>query len=297
MSSFSGNPFAILDDEPVAPVAAPVVSLSSAALKSQSGSQQAQKPARKPVVGANNNQTISKSQTTKTPVGSTPAGASGNTDAVRDGGHRRDGQRSRRGQRGGWTGRGREFDRHSGAPKDSEKKVHSGWGDAPEDAVKAEALSGVDPVQGDLIVGADGNTPSVQPAEPELPVKTLDEYLAEKKAATLVNKKPAAPVRKANEGADNSKWSKAVPFQREEVEEFSVGKEAAKKKAKEAKAKQTVDINVRFVEKEREQSSRGGRGGRGGSRGGNAGARGGRGGSKANAPNLKDSSAFPILAK
>lgn len=57
--------------------------------------------------------------------------------------------------------------------------------------------------------------------EPEEQTKTLDEYLAAKKAAAAA----ALPeLRKANEGADDSKWKDAVALEKQEEEDFFGGK-------------------------------------------------------------------------
>jgi plasminogen activator inhibitor 1 RNA-binding protein len=137
----------------------------------------------------------------------------------------------------------------------------------------------------------EGKEAPFAPIEEE-PVKTLDQYLAEKNAKK-VGDAPAA--RKANEGADDAKWKDAKPLVKEEEAYFAGKSDAGSKKTKSKKAKAVVVIEQTFAE-ERRDGSRGGRGGRGGSRGAR-GAREGRGGRQDNGygVNVDDASAFPEL--
>jgi plasminogen activator inhibitor 1 RNA-binding protein len=125
--------------------------------------------------------------------------------------HRRDSARPRRGQRGGWHGRGRQFDRHSGSFRDSERRTNQGWGTkdpVPEDV----------PIEGDAPAVEDPTNAEASIEEQAEKVKTLDEYLAEK--ASLKPRNLPAP-RKANEGSDNSEWKNAKPLEKkEESEDF-----------------------------------------------------------------------------
>ncbi|KAG0305761.1 hypothetical protein BGZ98_003624 [Dissophora globulifera] len=209
-----------------------------------------------------------------------------------------------RAQRGGRHG---GFDRHSGTGiVDSEKKENNRLGEPTESALEGEK---------DAQVSEATETAAAEPAEPEPVVKTLDDYLAEKAAKAVNISLPEA--RSANAGADNSQWKNAQVLEVEETGDFikmrqdSVAK--ARKGKKEAKVLIT-DIEVRYTEPAREQSSapRGGfRGGRGGSdrgaRGGSDRApRGARGGAQAprrNGPaprggaavNVDDQELFPSL--
>lgn len=204
---------------------------------------------------------------------------------------RREGSRPRRGARGGYSGNGRQFDRHSGTHRDTDKKVNQGWGNG------ADATSGEN-AEGE--VNAEETTADVSPvekAEPEEVIKTLDEYLAEKAAATKITR--ALPEARK---PDQSKWSQSKPLQKEEVGDFfSVAKEKSKKSAvaKPAATKQQVDIQQTFTNKpvatdSYRDSNRGG--GRGGKNKGTQQMRGAPRQSRANAPNVNDSNAFPVLA-
>ena len=212
----------------------------------------------------------------------------------------------RRGQRGGWRGRGREFERHSGMPRDTEKKVQSGWGHAPtseEESRKEEEGATTQEQTEDQQVAS----PPAEAVE-EAPVKTLDDYLAEK-AAHKLNVSLPAP-RRANEGVDESKWKNTVVIKRDEEEEvyFAINKEDKKKpQVTKQPTKVALPVEQTFFDA---KPTRGGprEGGRGGARDGVRGGRGGRGRggqrggayrgqSRAFAPNVNDASAFPILTK
>ena len=213
-------------------------------------------------------------------------------DAAREDQHRRHAHRPRRGQRGGWSGHGRQMDRHSGLPRDSEKKVTQGWGQASEEDGTVANAAAV-PVE-----GVEGEASSPVPVEePEEVVKTLDDYLAEKAAQKLQIALPAP--RKANEGTDGSKWKNTAPLERVDDDVFYAGddkKKAQKEKIAAAALKQHVAITMKFND-EPKFASRGERGGRGGDRGGRGGSRGSNRGSRSYAPNVNDSKAFPILTK
>lgn len=123
---------------------------------------------------------------------------------------------------------------------------------------------------GTTAVDADGN--EIQPEEEEKHI-SYDEYLAqlaEKKAALAAG---IPEARKPNEGAkQDKKWANAKPLEKDDEESFIAGSGGKAKRERERKAKQTLEIDQRFVE----QPERGGRGGRGG-RGPREGGRGGRG--------------------
>jgi hypothetical protein len=217
-------------------------------------------------------------------------------------GKKRDGAtHSKRGGRGGYSGSGRQFDRHSGRHADTDRKVKAGWGE------------GVDEVVGENDVKAerraqDGEaaTPVVVDKEEEAPVKTLEEYLAEK-ASLKAAERPALNIRKANEGVDASKWKAYVPLVKETEPETTTN--ATKSKKKESKpGKQILEIEQRFEQPPTSAprpTRGGGRGGssRGSSRGGSTrgstrgSGRGGRGSSapKGTGPNVSDPSSFPKL--
>lgn len=303
------NPFAVLDEdsssehhEPVQqqqqpvrqnPVAQSVTSKSSSA---KPGRQQQQ---RKPL-----------------PVAQKETGPDANE--IHDSAKHRTGgkhhERPKRGRRGGWHGHGRQFDRHSGHHRDSDKKVQQGWGAGEEASAEnvssAAVVAGSELPEGEIVA-----TNVKEEEEVEPPVKTLDEYLAEK-AANGLNLKSTkkAALRKANEGTDLSKWSHAVPLERRLPEEQQSyfpkqspsAQSAVEKKPSEGTSnsgavakKQTAAVNIDIRFNQPALSSRGGSrtssssSGRGGSRGSG---RNSTNKSRTSAPNLKDSSAFPILA-
>ena len=135
---------------------------------------------------------------------------------------RRDARKPVRGGRGGargsFRGRGREFDRHSGATRvDSDKKEVAGtgaWGEPTANYGDAEAPALA--ADGSPLDPASATTPADADEEKEN-TKTLEEYLAEKSAG-----KAAASVvasRKPNEGADDSQWKDSKVFARKEEED------------------------------------------------------------------------------
>ncbi|CAG8448210.1 6084_t:CDS:2 [Ambispora leptoticha] len=94
-----------------------------------------------------------------------------------------------------------------------------------------------------------GDLSEAPPAAEEV-VKTLDEYLAEKKQKASSIALPE--IRKPNEGIDDPKWKDAVPLQKEEEDDFLfVGKEQSikLKSKKSLKTKNFLDIDQTFVEK------------------------------------------------
>lgn len=210
--------------------------------------------------------------------------------APRDGASRgsRGGRPPRNGRHGG-------FDRHSGTGiTDSENKENKRLGDpavssleAEKDALTAEATEAAAPV----------------PAEPEVVVKTLDDFLAEKASKALKLSLPEA--RAANAGSDNSQWKDTKVLEVEETGDFIKMKQDSIAKTRKGKKEAKVlitDIEVRYTEPAREPASPRGafRGGRGGDR-----TRGGRGGnssaprrgnaSRGAAVNVDDQDLFPSL--
>ncbi|KAG0064903.1 hypothetical protein BGZ89_008757 [Linnemannia elongata] len=217
------------------------------------------------------------------------------------------GTRGSRGVRGGRGGaRHGGFDRHSGTGiVDSEKKEHNRLGDATTAPLEGEKDA--------QEIARESAAPSPEPAEPEVAVKTLDDYLQEKAAKALKLSLPE--TRAANAGADDSKWKDAKVLEVEETADFiKMGKDSVAKSRKGKKEGKVLitDIDLRFTEPAREPAPRGAfRGGRGGGdrggRGGRGGARGGRGGSSNHASsgprrsgggasvNVDDTELFPSL--
>ncbi|KAG0207024.1 hypothetical protein BGX28_001624 [Mortierella sp. GBA30] len=210
--------------------------------------------------------------------------------------------RAPRGTRAPRGGRHGGFDRHSGTGKvDSENKENNRLGDATTSSLEAEKDA-----EAEAVVAA-----APEPVEPEVVVKTLDDYLQEKAAKSLKIALPEA--RSANAGADNSQWKDTKVLEIEETGDFiKMGKESIAKTRKGKKETKVLikDIEVRFTEPAREQSAprgafRGGRGGERGARGGDR-ARGARGGNAPSAPrraaaprgaavNVDDQELFPSL--
>lgn len=123
--------------------------------------------------------------------------------------HKRHGQKPRRGSRGGWHGHGRQFDRHSGALPDSERKIKKGWMGNSEESIE----SPVEDTEENGVVDTENETK-------EESLKTLDEYLAEK--ASLKPSTKMQPGRKPNEGSED-KWKNAVPLEKKEEFVLPVG--------------------------------------------------------------------------
>lgn len=297
---FNSNPFALLDENGApTPAAAPAKKAASATTPAAA----AAKP--------------TKSASTAAPAKKAAAAASANEQisVAKNRGKKRDGHHAHRGGRGRPHGNGRQFDRHSGALPDSERKVKAAWGAEGDVGDDATATAAADDFDGDA---------DVPPTPKEEPVKTLDEYLAERAAAALSTKAAAAkPVREVK--ADDPKWKNAVPLTRPaEDHEVLFAPTVATKEKKAANPaaqpkKQFLDIAQTFYappssgnSSSRGGASRGGaRGGRGGAGRGVAGrgaGRGGRGasirggsaaaaprGGASRTPNVVDTGAFPKL--
>lgn len=84
-------------------------------------------------------------------------------------------------------------------------------------------LSATDALKPKDPAAAETTEEAVAEEEPEEQTKTLDEYLATKKAAAA----PLPEARKPNEGADDSKWKDAVALEKPEEEDFFGGKVCA----------------------------------------------------------------------
>ncbi|KAF9192518.1 hypothetical protein BGZ50_008484 [Haplosporangium sp. Z 11] len=216
----------------------------------------------------------------------------------------RDGANTRapRGPRAPRGGRHGGYDRHSGTGiVDSEKKENNRLGDATTAPLEGEK-------DAQLTAEATGAT-TPEPVEPEVVVKTLDDYLQEKANKALKLSLPEA--RAANAGADNSQWKDTKVLEVVETGDFiKMGKETTVKSRKTKKETKVLitNIEVRYTEPAREQSAprgafRGGRGGERGARGGDRSPRGARGGNNASAPrraaaprvNVDDTELFPSL--
>ncbi|KAF9300819.1 hypothetical protein BGZ91_009734, partial [Linnemannia elongata] len=169
------------------------------------------------------------------------------------------GTRGSRGVRGRGGARHGGFDRHSGTGiVDSEKKEHNRLGDATTAPLEGEKDA--------QEIARESAAPSPEPAEPEVAVKTLDDYLQEKAAKALKLSLPE--TRAANAGADDSKWKDAKVLEVEETTDFiKMGKDSVAKSRKGKKEGKVLitDIDLRFTEPAREPAPRGAfRGGRGG---------------------------------
>ncbi|KAF9319741.1 hypothetical protein BG003_008389 [Podila horticola] len=211
---------------------------------------------------------------------------------------RKDGARGGRAPRGGRHG---GFDRHSATGiVDSEKKENKGWGEPTVAPLEGEK---------DAEQTAEAAVVAAEPVEPEVVVKTLDDYLQEKAAKALKLSLPEA--RSANAGADDSQWKDTKVLEIEETGNFiKMSKESVAKTRKGKKETKVLikDIEVRFTEPAREPVAprgafRGGRGGERGARGGDRAPRGARGGNNASAAprragaavNVEDINSFPSL--
>ncbi|KAF9097662.1 hypothetical protein BGX29_003386 [Mortierella sp. GBA35] len=195
-------------------------------------------------------------------------------------------------------GRHGGFDRHSGTGiVDSEKKENNRLGEPATSSLEGEK---------DAQLSAEAPVVAAEPVEPEVVVKTLDDYLQEKAAKALKISLPE--TRAANAGSDNSQWKNAQVLEVEETGDFiKMGKESVAKARKGKKESKVLikDIEVRFTEPAREQPAPRGAF-RGGERGARGGARGARGGNNAQAPrrgaaprgaavNVDDTELFPSL--
>ncbi|KAK2630196.1 hypothetical protein QTJ16_001016 [Diplocarpon rosae] len=191
-------------------------------------------------------------------------------------------QGSHEGRGRGRGGRGGNFDRHSrGVGGESEKQASHAWGAIEGGAELADEQAGeaIAIAESKDALAADGDaapTDAPTDAEPEDNSISFEAYqaiLAEKKAA-LGTGVPEA--RKANEGSkQDKKWAAAKALAKEEEEDFVSASAGKKVRERERKAKQTIEIDQRFVE----APERGGRGGgfRGGRGRGDGPSRGGRG--------------------
>jgi len=183
-----------------------------------------------------------------------------------------EGGNRRRGGRGEYKGRGREFDRHSGsARRDSQKKDVAGkgsWGKPTENL--EEVVDVVEQPEAEE---------EVKEVKPEEKLMTLEDYLAAQAKKAVVNENT---IRTANEGVDDSKWSETVELSKDE-EAYFVGKGNEKThRVKKQKEKTFVyEIEQRFND-----GRRGGRGGRN-NRGNNK--------RPANKVNVDDKNDFPSL--
>jgi plasminogen activator inhibitor 1 RNA-binding protein len=159
--------------------------------------------------------------------------------------HRNKHGQSKHGKQGGGSGegRGREFDRHSGSYRDTEKRAEKGWGDVLESG--EEAVKNVD----NVVEKADEQEQGAK--QPEVQLVTFEEYLAEKKKQASVTNS-ASPPRKANEGVDESKWKNTKVFVRpdEELGLFGGGKSKASSNQKgEPKLKGREKVFVEIEQK------------------------------------------------
>jgi plasminogen activator inhibitor 1 RNA-binding protein len=155
----------------------------------------------------------------------------------------------RRGGRGEYKGRGREFDRHSGsARRDSQKKDVAGkgsWGKPTENLEEVVEVEQENNANGEE---------EVKETKPEEKLMTLNDYLASQAKKAIVNENT---IRTANEGVDESKWGETVELSKDE-EAYFVGKGNEKShRVKKQKEKTYVyEIEQRF------NDGRRGRGGR-----------------------------------
>lgn len=212
--------------------------------------------------------------------------------------------------RGGRTGRGGAYDRHSRGVgglvipsanfkhrsntlhSESEKQAAHGWGANEGGAELADEQAGEAIAKADekeaLTGDAEGGDAVVEAPEPE-PEDTsvsYSEYLAQQAEKKLNLGK--LEVRKVDDSKVDKKWANAKAVTKEEEEDFVAGSGGKAKRERERAAKNVkLDIDQRFVEQPREERGgrggfRGGRGGRGdGARGGARGDfRGGRGGDR-----------------
>ncbi|KAM0278317.1 hypothetical protein ACHAQH_005236 [Verticillium albo-atrum] len=219
-----------------------------------------------------------------------------------------------------FLGRGGRFprerdDRHTkGLPSGSEKQAAQSWGATEGNAELKDEQAGEAIAEAEKkdVAAEDAEEKVEEPEEKHVSYNDYLTQLAEKKAQ--LDSTPE--IRKANEGS-SKKWGNAQEVVREDADYMPASGGKAKRERTQ-KAKEVIDIDLRYVEPERpqrggyngERGSRGGRGGRGrgdrGDRGGERG-RGGnfRGGERADrgggrkennaAINTKDESAFPSL--
>ncbi|KAI8344958.1 hypothetical protein BD560DRAFT_411778 [Blakeslea trispora] len=181
-----------------------------------------------------------------------------------------------------FSGRGRQYDRHSGTGIiDNEKKITQGWGEAGT----AEYESANDVLDPNDPAAAETRH-SRAPEETEENTKTLDEYLAEKKSANQNLRLNQG--RQANEGSDDAQWKDTVVLEKEEAVFFPGKESEVKLKNKSKKEKVYLEID-----QPSHRSSSGGRGGRGGR--GRSNNRHSANSRQQGSVNLSDASAFPTL--
>ncbi|KAH8835779.1 hypothetical protein DL96DRAFT_1575598 [Flagelloscypha sp. PMI_526] len=308
----SKNPFALLGEEDSSP-AAPATTKKAPA---------APEPAAKPKANTRTGPASRGGKYYSRGGARPPVESNPNQDNIQEpssGGRRPEGRGRGRGGRGR-GGRGDRPDRHSQTGRtDSDKKVHQGWGgddgrtelkdetNAATDATKeatgtnewdAPVASSWDAPGGDSSTPADGTEKPARKErepEPEDNTLTLDQYLAQEKAALDVPELEARQV--------DADWKDVKPLEKSENDDYFVGKTKAAPKARAQTAvKETLEVN--FTTPQRTDGrgrGRGGRGGRGGDRGAERGGR-GRGGQSnrgqrpATGPSIDDESAFPALS-
>uniref|UniRef100_G3PUL5 Hyaluronan/mRNA-binding protein domain-containing protein n=1 Tax=Gasterosteus aculeatus aculeatus TaxID=481459 RepID=G3PUL5_GASAC len=234
------------------------------------------------------------------------------------------GGRGGRGGRGRGMGRGegfdsrgkRDFDRHSGNDKPSqkseEKRSGSGshnWGNVKEEASEAEQPAAPEATpegEESAPAGSENKENEVEEVKNEGPKEmTLDEWKAmQDKERTKVE----FNIRKPNEGAD-SQWKKGYVLHKSKSEDVSVQlgptDESADHHFRKPANDITSQLEINFGDLGRpgrgRGGARGGRGGRGGG-GGGGGSRTARGGGRpekatgVSVPNVDDPEAFPALA-
>ncbi|KAL9096542.1 MAG: hypothetical protein Q9163_006430 [Psora crenata] len=202
---------------------------------------------------------------------------------------------------------------------EKEEGAASGW-DSGGAAPISEDADGTAPPNGAASVDA-ANAAREEEPEPEDNSKSYADYLAEQREKKLRLGAQELKAREPNEGTKAKKeWENAKPISKEDEEgDFmaGLGKGEKAKRERAKKEKQTLNVDIRYVEPHRGGSGeRGGRGrgrgdrgdfrGRGRGRGdgfrgrGEGGYRGGRGsyrgGNSEGAPvNVEDQSAFPSL--
>jgi len=159
----------------------------------------------------------------------------------------------RRGGRGEYKGRGREFDRHSGsARRDSQKKDIAGKGSWGKPTENLEEVVEVEQ--------QNENEDEIKEVKPEEKQMTLEDYLASQAKKAIVNENT---IRNANEGVDESQWGETVELSKDE-EAYFVGKgnEKTHKVKKQKEKNYYYEIEQRFNDPNRHGGRGGGRGGR-----------------------------------
>lgn len=205
----------------------------------------------------------------------------------------------------------REFDRRNASGKtDTPKATEQAWGDEAEaqQTAVADPTDARDPAAPEP---ASAETDAAAPAEEEEDnTVSYEEYLKQKAQKALSFSAPA--IRKANEGADDSKWGNQALTKENDQDAYFAGISKAKAgNAKERKQKETLDIEQRFYQAPSAPRGRGEGRGRGrGTRGRGEGRGEGRGrGAPRGAPRgaskpasagasltLSDETAFPSLS-